>query len=396
MCERDIDSAGHSHCRIGEDSRRGFLKGTLAVSAGAVIAGVAPPETVSAATAITAIGLAKSHVDKPFERYRFNRRHLGHDDVLIDVLYCGVCHTDIHYLDGSFGPLRGPLVPGHEMVGRVRAVGVSVSRFKPGDFAGVGTIVDSCGACKYCQLGLEPYCMNGFTPTYGYTSAGTVQGGYATSIVVKDRFALNIRPNVNLAATAPLLCAGITTYSSMQHWKVAKGQKVGIVGLGGLGHAAVKFAVDVGAEVTVFSTTPTKRQAALALGAAHFVEWSETSAFPALRNQFDYIVSTVPKGFDLGIFTPTLAVDGTFANVGTLGPMDKPLDNSLLLAARRQITGSAVGGLPETQRMLDYCAERNITADIELIGPDRIDEAFRRILSKQVRFRFVLDMARLG
>lgn len=345
---------------------------------------------------VSAVGLAKADINKPFERFEFKRREPGPEDVLIDILYCGVCHTDIHFVDGSFGPLTSALVAGHEIVGRVRAIGSAVSRFKVGDIAGVGTMVDSCGICKYCLAGLEPYCTKGATATYGITPTGTIQGGYATNIVVKERFVLNIRQGVNLAATAPLLCAGITTYSPMQHLGGVRGKKVGVIGLGGLGHVAVKLAVDGGADVTAFSTSPQKGEAAAKLGASRFVVWPDADRFAALKNEFDYMIATVPGGFDLDPFLPMLAVDGTLSNVGTLGPIAKPFNNSLLLAGRRSITGNAVGGVAETQHLLDHCAERGIVADIELIGPDRIDEAFRRVGAKDVRFRFVLDMARFS
>ena len=399
MCKRCDDMEQPVHSPLPGDDRRAFLKGALAAGAVATVATLAQEAvaaTGEAAKTVRTVGLAKSAIDKPFERFEFRRRSPGADDVLIDILYCGVCHTDIHFLDGSFGPLRSTLVPGHEMVGRVREVGASVSRFKVGDLAGVGTMIDSCGTCRYCRAGLEPYCQTGFTPTYGVTPTGVIQGGYASNIVVKERFALKIDPRVNLAATAPLLCAGITTYSPMRYWDIKQGKKVAIVGFGGLGHVALKLAVDAGAETSIFSTTPGKRDAAMTMGAQRFFEWNSASDFPALRNEFDYILSTVPAGYDMGIFLPLLAVDGTLSNVGTLGLMEKPLNNGLLLGGRRRITGSAVGGIAETQQLLDHCAARNIAADIELIGPDRINEAFRRVAAKDVRFRFVLDMARFA
>ena len=332
------------------------------------------------------------------EPYNFERRDPGPHDVLIDILYCGVCHTDIHFINNDWGFSIFPMVPGHEIVGRVAAVGDHVIKFKTGDMAGVGCLVDSCRECDYCNEGLEQYCQGGGVFTYsGIEKDGktVTQGGYSNKIVVEERFVLKVSEKLSPAHAAPLLCAGITTYSPLRHWKVGKGHKIGIIGLGGLGHMAIKFAASFGAEVTVLSTTPNKKEDALKLGAHSFIVTKDEEQVKLVANTFDFILDTLSASHDYNMYVSMLKVDGTLICVGLPPePITVPAFN--LVFTRKCVAGSLIGGLPETQEMLDYCAANNIVSDIEVIPIQKIQEAYERMLMNDIKYRFVIDMASLG
>ena len=329
--------------------------------------------------------------------FNFERRNPGPHDVEIDILFCGVCHTDIHFINNDFGMSIYPMVPGHEIVGRVVSVGNHVKKFKQGDIAGVGCLVDSCRDCDYCNEGLEQYCANGGVFTYsGLEKDGktVTQGGYSNKIVVDERFVLKVSDKLSPAHAAPLLCAGITTYSPLRHWKVGKGHKIGIVGLGGLGHMAIKFAVAFGAEVTVLSTSPGKKEDALKLGAHNFVVTTDEEQVKTVASQFNFILDTLSANHDYAMYVGMLKVDGTLICVGLPSePIHMPAFN--IVFARKCVAGSLIGGLPETQEMLDYCAEHNITSDVEVIPIQQIQQAYQRMLKSDVKYRFVIDMASL-
>ncbi|WP_233094010.1 NAD(P)-dependent alcohol dehydrogenase [Azotobacter chroococcum] len=328
---------------------------------------------------------------------QIERRAVGANDVLLDVLYCGVCHSDIHHVRSEWGPDRYPCVPGHEIIGRVLAVGSAVTKFKVGDIGGVGCMVDSCRTCDNCLADREQNCLNGVTLTYNSpdkVSGGHTFGGYSDKLVVTEHFVIRIPPGMDLAATAPLLCAGITTFSPMQYWRVEPGQRVGVVDLGGLGHMAVKLAVARRAEVTVFTTSPGKIADAKRLGAREAVLWSDSEAMKRLANHFDLLITTVPRAFSMQQFVDVLKLDATLVNVGALEDLQSVSGRSLLFG-RKNVTGSMIGGIAETQEVIDYCAARNIKADIELIRPDQINEAYDRVVNRDVRYRFVIDMASL-
>ena len=332
------------------------------------------------------------------EPYNFERRDPGPHDVLIDILYCGVCHTDIHFINNDWGFSIFPMVPGHEIVGRVAAVGNHVTKFKTGDMAGVGCLVDSCRECDYCNEGLEQYCQGGNVFTYsGIEKDGktVTQGGYSNKIVVEERFVLKVSEKLSPAHAAPLLCAGITTYSPLRHWKVGKGHKIGIIGLGGLGHMAIKFAASFGAEVTVLSTTPNKKEDALKLGAHSFIVTKDEEQVKLVANTFDFILDTLSASHDYNMYVSMLKVDGTLICVGLPPePITVPAFN--LVFTRKCVAGSLIGGLPETQEMLDYCAANNIVSDIEVIPIQKIQEAYERMLMNDIKYRFVIYMASLG
>jgi uncharacterized zinc-type alcohol dehydrogenase-like protein len=333
--------------------------------------------------------------------FSIERRAVGPTDVRIQILFCGVCHSDLHQVRNEWQgtiPTRYPCVPGHEIVGRVTAVGNEVTRFQEGDYAGVGCLVGSCGTCTSCRSGLENYCEQ--IPTFTYNSldaaTGTVTyGGYSESIVVNEKFTLRISDKLDLAAVAPLLCAGITTYSPLRHWKVGKGQKVGIVGLGGLGHMGVKFAHAFGAHVVLFTTSEGKREDARRLGADEVVVSRNLDEMMKHMNSFDFILDTVSAPHDINAYIALLNLNGTLTMVGA---PEQPLPTSVinLLFKRRSFSGSIIGGLQETQEMLDFCAEHGITADIERITIQQIDQAFERLQRGEVKYRFVIDMASLG
>ncbi len=329
--------------------------------------------------------------------FNFERRTPGPHDVLLEISYCGVCHTDIHFVRNDWGISLYPMVPGHEIVGKVTAVGAHVRKFKPGDTVGVGCLVDSCRDCEYCKKGLEQYCNTGPVLTYSaYERDGkTVTfGGYSNQIVVDEAFVLKVSEKLPLAAVAPLLCAGITTYSPLRTWKVGAGHKVGVLGLGGLGHMAVKFAASFGAEVTVLSRSSNKESDARKLGAHHFLQTTQDDQVKAAASSFDFIIDTVANKHDYNLPVNLLRTDGTLICVGA-PPEPIELHAFPLLFKRRRVAGSLIGGIPETQEMLDYCAAKNITADIELISMKDINTAYQRMEKSDVKYRFVIDMKTL-
>ncbi len=339
-------------------------------------------------------GFAAFDSKSPLRPFAFKRREPGERDVLIDILFCGVCHSDLHQVRNEWAGSTYPLVPGHEIVGRVARVGAAVKKFKEGDTVGVGCFVDSCGKCDACKRGLEQYCsdvvatyntLEGDTPTYG---------GYSTRIVVTEAFVLKVAAKAKLEAIAPLLCAGITTFSPLKHWKIGKGHQVAVQGLGGLGHMAVKLAAALGAEVTLLSTSPAKKVDATRLGAHHFVATREKGALDKLAGHFDFIIDTVSAPHDLAALAGLLRLDATMVLLG-VPPEAARLPAFSLIAQRRSIAGSLVGGIAETQEMLDFCAQKGITADVETIPIQEINGAYDRMLKGDVRYRFTIDAASL-
>ncbi len=339
---------------------------------------------------------ANHAANKPFVPYSFDRREPGSEDVAINIEFCGICHSDIHTARSEWGPTPYPCVPGHEIVGRVQSVGSAVKKFKVGDAVGVGCMVDSCQTCDSCEEGLEQYCEKGMVGTYGSpTKDGDyTKGGYSSHIVVNQRFVLSIPKNLDLAATAPLLCAGITTYSPLKHVGVKKGDRVGVLGLGGLGHMGVKIAASFGAEVTVLSRSPGKQADAKKLGAHNFILTSDSGAVAKHAQYFDYILDTVSAPHDLAQAFGMIKREGTLILVGA---SEKPLllPAFPLIMKRRKMMGSLIGGLPETQEMLDHCGKHGIVSDIELISPEKINEAFDRTVKSDVKYRFVIDCKQL-
>jgi|ERR1017187_903269 uncharacterized zinc-type alcohol dehydrogenase-like protein len=331
------------------------------------------------------------------EPYNIERRNPKPHDVQIEILYCGVCHSDLHFVRNDWGMTVYPIVPGHEIVGKVTAVGDQVKKFKVGDLAGIGCLVDSCRECNNCKDGLEQYCSNGFVGTYGgmeKDGSGATHGGYSKSILAHEDFVLRISKKLDLAATAPLLCAGITTYSPLRDWKVGKGTKVGILGLGGLGHMGVKIAAAMGAEVTMLSHSPSKEKDAKRLGAHQFILTSDKEQVKKVAGYFDFILDTISAEHDYAFYLNMLRTSGTMICVGLpTAPAQIPVFN--LVFGRKSFAGSLIGGLPETQEMLDFCAEHNIVSDIELIAMKDINTAYERLLKSDVKYRFVIDMATL-
>lgn len=334
----------------------------------------------------------------PLAPFSFERRDPGPADVQIDILFCGVCHSDLHTVRSEWGGTTFPCVPGHEIVGRVVKAGRDVKKFREGDLAAVGCMVDSCRTCENCRDNFEQFCDNP-GPVFTYNSkdkqtGGITYGGYSKSIVVDQDFVLRISGKLDLAATAPLLCAGITTYSPLRHWKVGQGQKVGVVGLGGLGHMGVKFANAFGAHVVLFTTSPNKTADAKKLGAHEVIISKDEDEMRKHEKTFDFILDTVSAQHDLNAYLSLLKRDGTLTLVGA-SPDPLPVDAFSLIHRRRRLAGSLIGGIAETQEMLDYCAERGITCDIEMIPIDQINEAYERMLKSDVKYRFVIDMASL-
>src|SRR5580698_1606942 len=327
------------------------------------------------------------------------RRDPTDHDVQIEILFCGICHSDLHQVRNEWSgvmPTVYPCVPGHEIVGRVTKVGSAVTRFKPGDLAAVGCLVDSDGTCPECKAGLEQFCPN-LTLTYNFPDkhlGGVTYGGYSDNIVVTERFVLGVPSNLNLAGAAPLLCAGITTYSPMRHWGVTKGKKVGVVGLGGLGHMGVKFAHAFGAQIVVFTTSPNKKEDALRLGADEVVVSRNANEMQKHAGSFDFILDAVSAHHDINALIQLLRRDG---NITLVGAPDKPfaLSGFGLIFGRRSLSGSPIGGIPETQEMLDFCGAHNITADVEVIPIQKVNEAYERLLKSDVKYRFSIDMASL-
>jgi uncharacterized zinc-type alcohol dehydrogenase-like protein len=346
---------------------------------------------------VASLGYAAPAAKVPLGPYSFERREPGANDVMIEIKYCGVCHSDLHQVKDEWGGSMFPMVPGHEIVGKVVRVGSAVKGFKVGDLAGVGCMVDSCRTCGTCKQGLEQYCENGFVGTYNAKEKDgktITQGGYSNNIVVDEAFVLHISDKLELSAVAPLLCAGITTYSPLRHWKVSKGQKVGIVGLGGLGHMAVKLAHAFGAQVVLFTTSAGKSEDAKRLGADEVVISKDAAAMKKHLKSFDFILDTVSAPHDLNAYLALLKFEGTMTLLG-VPPAAPSLNVGNLIFKRTQLAGSLIGGIKETQEMLDFCAEHGITSDVEVIAIDKINEAYERMLKSDVKYRFVIDMATL-
>jgi len=345
---------------------------------------------------ISSYGYAAHAPGTPLEPFRFERRGVGAQDILIETLYCGVCHSDIHQVNDDWQGSIFPMVPGHEIVGKVVEIGKEVKKFKIGDTAAVGCMVDSCQRCTSCEQHLEQYCQKGFVATYNsYQKDGKTPtyGGYSNNIVVHEDFALTVDSNLTLANTAPLLCAGITTYSPLRHWNIGKRHHVGIMGLGGLGHMAVKIAHALGANVTVLTTSSSKAEDAHRLGANDVILSSENSAMLKHNQSFDFLINTISAPIDLGRFMQLLKHDGTMVMLGIPGkPTACPTAD--LIFKRRAIAGSLIGGIQETQEMLDFCAKHNITSDIEIIDMTQINAAYQRMLKGDVKYRFVIDIAK--
>lgn len=344
------------------------------------------------------LGFAAQSATEDLAPFRFERRDPRPDDVAIEILYCGVCHSDLHMARNDWNWSFYPLVPGHEIIGRVVGVGAEVTRFKLGDHVGVGCMVDSCQHCAACEQGLEQYCEEGHTLTYGSKDRHDglpTYGGYSEKIVASQKFVVKIPQGLNLAGAAPLLCAGITTWSPLRHWQVGSGSKVAIVGLGGLGHMGIKLAKALGAEVTLFTRSPGKEGDARRLGADHIVLSTDATQMQNARNRFDLIIDTVPYQHDINPYLPTLSLNGTLVLVGLVGDLAPTLSTVPLILGRKAVAGSVIGGIAETQEMLDFCGQHGITSDIEMIDMQDINAAYARMLKSDVKYRFVIDMASL-
>jgi uncharacterized zinc-type alcohol dehydrogenase-like protein len=333
----------------------------------------------------------------PLVPFEFERREPGPADVVIDLAFCGVCHSDLHQVRDEWGGASFPMVPGHEMVGTVSRVGAAVKKFKVGDRAGVGCMVDSCRTCESCKQDLEQFCQKGAAFSYNGTEMDRKTptfGGYSKQVVVTEAFALRLSPKLDLAATAPLLCAGITTWSPLRHWKASKGQRVGVVGLGGLGHMAVKLAASLGCEVTMLSTSPGKEADARRLGAHQFGLTSDKGTFKRLAGSFDLILDAISAPHDYNAYLGLLKVNGTMVLLG-VPPAPTPVAAFALIGGRRSLSGSLIGGIAETQELLDHCATHGITSDVEVVPVQQVNVAYERMLKNDVRYRFVLDLSTL-
>lgn len=336
--------------------------------------------------------------DAPLNEMTIARREVSAKDIEIEIMYCGVCHSDLHFAKNDWGMTSYPVVPGHEIVGKITNVGNAVTHLKVGDFAAVGCLVDSCRSCSSCEKDLEQYCLNGWVGTYGGYDKHLNQpthGGYSEKIVVDEHFVLKVPSNLDLAAVAPLLCAGITTWSPLRHWNVGKGSKVAVVGLGGLGHMAIKLAKGLGAEVTLFSRTPGKEKDALSLGADAVIISTDEKQMGSVNGKFDLIIDTVPYIHDVNPYIGSLTIDGTLVLVGYLGGLEPILNTVPMIMGRKSVSASLIGGIAETQEMLDFCGKHNIVSEIEIIKMQDINVAYERMLKSDVRYRFVIDMASL-
>lgn len=335
--------------------------------------------------------------ENELEALQIERREVLPTDVKIDILYCGVCHSDIHTARSEWGPAKYPVVPGHEIIGKVVATGSEVTKFKTGDIVGVGCMVDSCQHCSSCEEGLEQYCENGATYTYGSPdkhTGGHTFGGYSEGIVVDEKFVLRIPENLEVAKVAPLLCAGITTWSPLRHWKVKAGDKVGVIGLGGLGHMGIKFAHAMGCKVVMITRSADKAQDAKALGADEILLSTDADAMQQHANSFDFLLNTVPVGHDVNPYVSLLKRDKTMVLVGAIEPLPN-VHGGMLVGKRKNIAGSLIGGIPETQEMLDFCGEHNVLPDVEMIDMNDINEAWDRVVKADVKYRFVIDIQSL-
>ena len=337
-------------------------------------------------------------IDADLKEMTIARREVQPKDVEIDILYCGVCHSDLHTARNDWGGTKYPAVPGHEIIGRITKIGSEVTKFKVGDLAGVGCLVDSCRTCDSCKQDLEQYCLNGSTGTYNSKDKYLEQqtyGGYSEKVVVDQDFVLRVPENLDLKAVAPLLCAGITTYSPLKHWKVGPNSKVAVVGLGGLGHMAIKLAKGMGAHVSLFSRTPSKEQEAKDMGADEVIISTDEEQMNSVKGKFDVIIDTVPYDHDINPYILTLNISGTLVLVGYIGSMEDMLKTPPMILGRRSVAGSVIGGIAETQEMLDFCGEKNILPEVEMINMQDINNAYERMLKSDVRYRFVIDMQSL-
>jgi len=327
-----------------------------------------------------------------------NRRPVGSNDVQIAIEHCGVCHTDIHFVNNDWGMTNYPVVPGHEIVGRVTEVGQAVSKFKVGDRAAIGCLVDSCGECSNCENGLEQYCLNGFTATYNSETkdpGGFTYGGYSQSIVAQESFALKVPDSLEGPGIAPLLCAGITTYSPLRNWKVGPGSKVGVIGLGGLGHMGVKFSHALGAHTTMITSSEQKGEDARLLGADEVLLSSSPEKLAKVNGSFDFLLNTIPVNHDLTPYLELLKTNGTMCVVGAVEPLSK-VNAAQLIFGRRSLAGSLIGGIAETQEMLDFCGEKNILSEVEVIRMEEVNEAYARMQKNEIKYRFVIDVSSLA
>ncbi len=347
-------------------------------------------------TTVKAFGAESKEAD--LKEMKIQRREVGTNDIEIDILFCGVCHSDLHTAKNDWGGTKYPSVPGHEIVGKITKIGANVSQFKIGDLAAVGCLVDSCRECENCKQDLEQYCKNGMVGTYNGRDKhldGHTFGGYSEKVVVDENYVLKVPGNLDLAAVAPLLCAGITTYSPLKHWKVNENSKVAVVGLGGLGHMAIKLAKGMGAHVSLFSRSPEKKQDVLDLGADEIIISTDDAHMKNVQGKFDLIIDTVPYEHELNEYVNSLNVSGTLVLLGFIGELNKMISTVPIVLGRRSIAGSLIGGIAETQEMLDFCGEKNIVSDIEMIDMQNINEAYERMLKSDVKYRFVIDMKSL-
>ena len=332
------------------------------------------------------------------QHHTIERRALKSTDVLIEIEYCGVCHTDLHFVNNDWGMTEYPVVPGHEIVGRISQIGSEVGKFKVGDLAAIGCMVNSCGQCSSCESGNEQYCLNGFTATYNTPiddPGGMTYGGYSQRIVADESFVLHVPESLDITATAPLLCAGITTYSPLLHWSVQKGMKVGVVGLGGLGHMGVKFSHALGAHTVMITTTPEKGEDAKTLGADEILISTDSDQMAKQAGEFDFILNTIPEDHEVGPYLDLLKVDGTMCVVGAIEPLNQ-VNAAQLMFGRKKLAGSLIGGISQTQEMLNFCGQHSIVSEVELIRMDQIQEAFQRLVKSDVKYRFVIDMKSLS
>ena len=332
------------------------------------------------------------------QHHTIERRALKSTDVLIEIEYCGVCHTDLHFVNNDWGMTEYPVVPGHEIVGRISQIGSEVGNFKVGDLAAIGCMVNSCGQCSSCESGNEQYCLNGFTATYNTPiddPGGMTYGGYSQRIVADESFVLHVPESLDITATAPLLCAGITTYSPLLHWSVQKGMKVGIVGLGGLEHMGVKFSHALGAHTVMITTTPEKGEDAKTLGADEILISTDSDQMAKQAGEFDFILNTIPVDHEVTPYLDLLKVDGTMCVVGAIEPLNQ-VNAAQLMFGRKKLAGSLIGGISQTQEMLNFCGQHSIVSEVELIRMDQIQEAFQRLVKSDVKYRFVIDMKSLS
>ena len=332
------------------------------------------------------------------KQHTIERRALKSTDVLIEIEYCGVCHTDLHFVNNDWGMTEYPVVPGHEIVGRISQIGSEVGKFKVGDLAAIGCMVNSCGHCSSCESGNEQYCLNGFTATYNAPiddPGGMTYGGYSQRIVADESFVLHVPESLDITATAPLLCAGITTYSPLLHWSVQKGIKVGVVGLGGLGHMGVKFSHALGAHTVMITTTPEKGEDAKTLGADEILISTDSNQMAKQAGEFDFILNTIPVDHEVAPYLDLLKVDGTMCVVGAVEPLNQ-VNAAQLMFGRKKLAGSLIGGISQTQEMLNFCGQHSIVSEVELIRMDQIQEAFQRLVKSDVKYRFVIDMKSLS